>query len=85
MYISYIYYTYILQLMTRSQQRPSWLSRQSVALDSRVREFHSHRRPWGSLTKIPHEHVPKSHVIMWNLEHVHLEHVHLEHVHVEFL
>ena len=53
--------TYIQELMTRSQQRPSWLSWQSVALDSRGREFDSHRRPrscifrnwsWLSLRKI---------------------------------
>ena len=38
-------HAYILELMTRSQQRPSWLSWQSVALDSWGREFDSHRRP----------------------------------------
>ena len=32
-----------------SQQRPSWLSWQSVALDSRGREFDSHRRPWSCI------------------------------------
>ena len=35
----------ILELMTRSQQRPSWLSWQSVALNLWGREFDSHRRP----------------------------------------
>ena len=42
-------FTYILELMTRSQQRPSWLSWQSVALDSRGREFDSYRRPWSCI------------------------------------
>ena len=36
-------FTYIQELMKRSQQRPSWLSNwQSVALDSRARDFDSH-------------------------------------------
>ena len=39
--------------MTRSQQRPSWLIWQSVALDSPGREFDSHRtydrRPWSCI------------------------------------
>ena len=39
----------ILGLMTRSQQRSSWLSLQSVALDWRGREFDSQRRPWSSI------------------------------------
>ena len=37
------------ELTTRSQQRPSWLSWQSVALDSWGREFDSHRRPWSCI------------------------------------
>ena len=38
-----------------------------------------------SLTKIPHEHVPKSHVITHVITRVHMSsHVILEHVHVEF-
>ena len=35
--------------LTRSQQRPSWRSWQSVALDSRGRELDSHRRPWSCI------------------------------------
>ena len=42
-------FAYIQELMTRSQQRPSWLSWQSVALDSRGREFDSHRRSWSCI------------------------------------
>ena len=42
-------FTYMVELMTRSQQRPSWLSWSSVALDSRGREFDSHRRPWSCI------------------------------------
>ena len=37
-----------------------------------------------ALTKIPHEHVPKSHVITHVITRVHMSsHVILEHVHVE--
>ena len=42
-------FTYIQELMIRSQQRPSWLSWHSVALDSRGREFDSHQRPWSCI------------------------------------
>ena len=57
MYHIYIYiystvlppFRYIQELMTRSHQRPSRLSWQSVALDSRGRDFDSHRRPWSCI------------------------------------
>ena len=42
-------FIYILEPKTCSQQRPSWLSWQSVALDSRVRELDPHRKPWSCI------------------------------------
>ena len=54
--ISYIHspalppFTYILELMTSSQQRPSWLSWQSVALDSWGREILIIFRHWSRLS-----------------------------------
>ena len=44
--IRHYHHSHILELITRSQQRPSLLSWQSVALDSRGREFDSHRKGW---------------------------------------